>query len=174
MEKRKLNEEEKKIVEDNLKLIYSFCYSKGLDVDEYYDILAIELCKCAMVWDGKRKISMIAYKAFKNAVYGHWRYNTAKKRDWKRKVNLTYEKNDEQEELNVIDYSVDVESIVVVKDLIKIVNSNDVWKLYVSGYKQREISKLLNMPASTVSFKINKLKLEVENYYTERNTKNSK
>lgn len=173
MGKRKLTEEEKKIVEDNEGLIYSFCYSNGLNINEYYDLLAIELCKCVMSWDKIRPISVFAYKCFKNAVYASWRYNKAQKRDCNRTVNLTCEYNDEQEELWVTDNSVDVESIVISKDLIKIINSKEIWQLYVSGYKRWEICKILNMPASTVSFNVNKLKMEVENYYNERNTKNS-
>lgn len=172
MEKRKLTEEEKKIVEDNEKLIYSFCHSNGLNVNEYYDILAIELCNCVMKWDRKRSISVLLYRYFKNAVYSYWIYNNAKKRDWGKQFNFTYKDNDEQGEFCVTDNSVDVESFVVAKDLIKIINSNDVWRLYVSGYKQWEISKLLNMSARTVSINVNKLKMEVENYYNEGNTEN--
>lgn len=163
---RKLTELEKKIVEDNVKLIYLFCNDKGLDISEYYDILAIELCKCAMVWDRKRKFSVLAYKAFRNAIYGQWRYKTSKKRDYRKKISMS--SNNSDFEFDFIDSTVDLESDLIVKDLVNIINKNVIWKMYVQGYKRKEISNKLNIPVRTIGVEICKLKMEVEQYYKAR------
>ena len=43
-----LTKEQKELVENNHKLIYYYIHKNGLSVDEYYDILAIGLCKAAL------------------------------------------------------------------------------------------------------------------------------
>lgn len=61
MQKREyfpLNDEQKKLVEENHNLIYWYCHKNNLSVDEYYDMLAIELCKAVQTYDStKSKIS---------------------------------------------------------------------------------------------------------------------
>lgn len=73
---KKLTEEQRKFVEDNHNLIYAFAKKNELDLEEYYDILAIGLCKAALSFDPDLgfSFSTYAYKSMKNACNMHWRH----------------------------------------------------------------------------------------------------
>lgn len=62
-----LNYEQQQLAEQNHNLIYSFAKSRKLDLEEYYDVLAIGLCKAALVYDeNKATFSTLAYKCMNN------------------------------------------------------------------------------------------------------------
>lgn len=70
----KLNDKQRQLVSDNHSLIYSYAKSKNLYLDEYYDLLAIALCKAAKSFDkSKTKFSTFAYKCMENEVNTYWR-----------------------------------------------------------------------------------------------------
>lgn len=50
----RLNEEQKKLVEDNHNLIYWFARKKHINIEEYYDILAQGLCIAAYNYDSSK------------------------------------------------------------------------------------------------------------------------
>lgn len=77
-----LNHEQQQLVEQNHNLIYSFAKSRKLDLEGYYDVLAIGLCKAALVFDeNKGTFSTLAYKCMSNE------YNKIiKKQTLKRKI----------------------------------------------------------------------------------------
>lgn len=63
---RHLTPEQQKLVADNHNLIYSFAYKYKIDVGEYYDVLALGLCKAAMYHDGiSGKFSTLAYRSMR-------------------------------------------------------------------------------------------------------------
>lgn len=51
---RVLTNEEKKLVEDNHDIIYKVVESLGADIDEYYDVFAINLCHSAQRYSSKK------------------------------------------------------------------------------------------------------------------------
>lgn len=60
-----LTDDQKKLVEDNHNLIYWYCNKNNLPVEDYYDMLAIELCKAVQTYDPtKSKISTYIYQYF--------------------------------------------------------------------------------------------------------------
>lgn len=64
-----LNVIQQHLVEDNHNLIYSFAHLKKLDLEEYYDLLAIALCKAALVYDkNKGMFSTLVYMCMDNEV----------------------------------------------------------------------------------------------------------
>lgn len=64
---KSLNAVQQQIVSDNHNLIYSFANRNGVNLDDYYDVLAIGLCKAAMIYDEtKGKFSTLAYTAMNN------------------------------------------------------------------------------------------------------------
>lgn len=69
-----LSDEQRKMAEENHGLIYGFLKKYGLDVDEYYDICAIALCKAVMAYDPERSksLSTLAYHAMSNEVVSYW------------------------------------------------------------------------------------------------------
>ncbi|SCG88004.1 RNA polymerase sigma factor%2C sigma-70 family [uncultured Clostridium sp.] len=65
-EKGYLSPEQQKLVADNHNLIYSFARKYKIDIEEYYDVLALGLCKAAMYHDGvSGKFSTMAYQSMK-------------------------------------------------------------------------------------------------------------
>lgn len=62
-----LNYKQQQLVELNHNLIYSFAKSKKINLEENYDVLAIGLCKAALVYDENRAtFSTLAYKCMSN------------------------------------------------------------------------------------------------------------
>lgn len=79
-----LTEEQKRMVEENHNLIYWYCHKYNLDIEEYYGLFAIELCKAIQSYDPtKSKLSTYVIRAFWNK---HCNWDQAKKRN-KRKAN---------------------------------------------------------------------------------------
>lgn len=75
-----LTEYEKQLVTENHNLIYSFADKHKLDLEEYYGILALALCKAVKYFDqNKGKISTIAYTCMLNSVRNHIRKKNKKK-----------------------------------------------------------------------------------------------
>ena len=76
-----LDEKQKKLVEENHKLIYYTLNKYKLNPEEYYDILAIGLCKAAIYFDPERsKFSTFAIKVMYNEFLMHDRDENANKR----------------------------------------------------------------------------------------------
>ncbi len=68
-----LNDQQRKLVEDNHNLIYSFLKSKNLSLDaveDWYGTAAIGLCKAALCYDESRnaRFSTLAYIIMENEV----------------------------------------------------------------------------------------------------------
>lgn len=83
--KQKLSLEHQQLVADNHNLIYSFADKHKLDLEEYYGILALALCKAAQSYDpNKGKFSTISYTCMANAVKNHIRLKK------KNKITLIY------------------------------------------------------------------------------------
>lgn len=65
---------QQQIVEENHNLIYHFAKLRQLDIDDYYDILAIGLCNAAMMFDlNKGTFSTFAMKCMSNELNTYWR-----------------------------------------------------------------------------------------------------
>lgn len=59
--------DQQRIVSENHNLIYSLANKKSINLDEYYDVLAIGLCKAAIAFDStKGKFSTLAYTVMLN------------------------------------------------------------------------------------------------------------
>lgn len=70
-----LTEEQREFVAENHNLIYSFARKRGLDLEEYYGLLAIGLCKAGCMYDAERdvKFSVFAYTCMYNECKIYWR-----------------------------------------------------------------------------------------------------
>lgn len=68
------------LVEQNHNLIYSFAKRRNLDLEEYYDLLAIALCEAAEAYQkGENEFSTFAYACMKNKVNDYWRSSQTQK-----------------------------------------------------------------------------------------------
>lgn len=54
MEVIQITDEARKLVEENHNLVYSFLYKYHLDVEEWYDLAAIGLCKAANTYNNDK------------------------------------------------------------------------------------------------------------------------
>jgi RNA polymerase sigma factor (sigma-70 family) len=57
----RLTNEQRTIVEKNHRLIYFFCNQKKLRIEEWYDIFAIALCKCAQSYNYQYHLAFSTY-----------------------------------------------------------------------------------------------------------------
>lgn len=128
-----LTNEQQKFVEDNHNLIYSFLNSKNLDALEYYDLLAIALCRAAMFFDfnSGAKFSTYVYSIFELEVKREFAYNNRLKRKTdKPVVSLDYEYETEDGMVKFLDSIPDdfvvedyVEEALLKKDMTNIIKS---------------------------------------------------
>jgi DNA-directed RNA polymerase specialized sigma subunit len=99
---QKLNAEQKQLVADNHNLIYGYAHKKKLDLDEYYDILALGLCRAALSFDSnKSSFQTYAYMIMGSEVNAHRRFKVQSKRTLDKSVKevrlddpVDYEDND--------------------------------------------------------------------------------
>lgn len=71
---KRLTNKQQELVSNNHSLIYGYAMKNGLDIEEYYDILAIALCKAAMAFnDDRGRFSTFAYSCMRNEVGTYWR-----------------------------------------------------------------------------------------------------
>ena len=87
-----LDEQQKKLVEENHNLIYYALNKYKLNEEEYYDILAIGLCKAAIKFDPERsKFSTFAIKVMYTEFLQHDRNeNATKRKENKNTLSLNY------------------------------------------------------------------------------------
>ena len=65
-----MTDEQRQLAEDNINLVYRFMIDYHLNPDVYYDLLMIELCRAAMVYNKNsgNTFSTLAYSYFLNLV----------------------------------------------------------------------------------------------------------
>lgn len=159
-----MNDEQRKLVEDNHNLIYACLRKYNLSIDEYYDVVAIGLCKAAITFDEKSEcaFSTYAYLLMQHEIDMVFRHNTRK-----RAIPLdqiTYYQNvisdsdgKETERLRFISDNVDIESEVIANDSIKQVRSKlkerdrIVFDLLALDYRQKEIGKIIGCSQPHIS-----------------------
>lgn len=156
---RKLTEEESRLVEENHNLIYWVANLKGLDIDEWYGLLAEELCITIQKHDPERsKLS--------------WFYK--QRVDWR--VHREHEKT-KQKKAIPLDIFVDVEDydqgfhdedydLVEIAPWVLSLSPEDrgIIELKAQGMTQREIATMIGCSKSKVGMILKRLKGEYDVY----------
>lgn len=150
----KLTEQEKQVVTENHNLIYWFLNSKGLDVEEWYDLMAIELCYAVKLHDPERG-SLANY--FKLRANGRYIKEMGK---LKKKSRIPEE----------VEYLEDIHFVPVTEKLLDDYEldkwltdeQREVVDLKLKGYSQTEIGGMLGISQSKVSTILRKVKREYE------------
>jgi len=157
-----LTEEQRKLAEKNHNLIFGFAKSRKIDLREFYDLLAIGLCKAAKNYDPQEgyQFSTIAYKSMENEWISHLRtelrpshipddliisYNAEmRKEDGKRTQFLDY----------IADHlgCADEECLVFIRAFINRLPELDrkIIRMLLFGYSAREIAHSLLISEKTV------------------------
>ena len=86
----RLNEEQRKLAEDNHNLIYFVLDKYGWSVEDYYGLAAIALCKAAHNYDPERRTAFSTYsvRAIKNEILSDKRKERSIKRSRFKTVSL--------------------------------------------------------------------------------------
>lgn len=103
---KSLTKEQQAMVENNHQLIYWFLNKEKLSIEDFYDIVAIGLCKAAIDFDESKgfKFSTLAYRYMRNEVGIYLRSINAKGRAGNNHIislDTTY--FDEEEKIPLID-----------------------------------------------------------------------
>ena len=149
---RKLTKEQQKIVEDNHNLIYDFLHRRGLNVEEYYGIVAESLCKAVLNWDeSKGTLSTLFYIVARNDIYKEWRKGSIG----------TYQFTDTLPlKEDWIPDNYDLEGEFILKETIKDVENseyNDLFQLKLLGYNNKQIAEMFGVSQSTIGNWVRKM-----------------
>lgn len=166
--KKPMTKEQQKLVEENHNLIYHMCHKYNLNIEEYYGILAIALCKAAISYDKNTGYSFATYacKAMYNAYLLNIRYAKSSRRNGVvvSLNDIIYENNNGDSDIaleDTISNNLDVYDECIFLDFYKLDERQlKIIKLRIQGYNQAEIADLFNISqsyASRLLLKIHKL-----------------
>lgn len=157
-----LTDEERKIAEENHNLIYFFINHFNVDIDEYYDIFAIDYIKCVKFWDKDRgKLSTLLCKVFLNTIIKEKRKKKVISEIKLISLNLTISKENKLKLEDVIpDIKANVDTLLELKEDIEFFQKYDETKLLMEGFSIEEIAIKLNVNKNYVLDKIKYVKKE--------------
>lgn len=130
------------MVEDNHNLIYWYINMKHLDVDEWYDLFAIELCKTIISFD-ETKGSLSNYYKIRCDNLFHKECNKLKLQ--KNSNNGIYQISD----IKHLQSQETVEEQVMLEEFMS--DSSEILQLRIMGYTQTEIADKLGLTQSYIS-----------------------
>ena len=169
----KLTENQSKLVEQNHNLIYGFARKYNLDIEEWYGILALALCKAALAFDDKKaKFSTLYYLCASQMVEVERRkWRTQKRIPKESCISLDEPLDDTDLTLKTcladtrIDFVKDLELKDQLSTLLKTLSDRDkkILKLIQLEVPQEIIGKIVGMPQSSVSRKLNQLRKKLKN-----------
>lgn len=157
-----MTEEQKKLVEDNHNLIYSFIIDNHMEIDDYYDIAAIGLCNAAMNYNPEKNAQFhtYAYKCMKYEVCKAIKFeNTVKRKATKEAVHYQ-NKDEEGEDVDRLDlmscitgFEDDAICNVMFNEYIDKLDKKKrhILLLLNQGYTQMEIAKVFGISHQWVS-----------------------
>lgn len=138
-----LNEQQRKLVEDNHSLIYGYAHSRDIDLEEWYGILAIELCEAVKLYDSsKGSLSTIFYIKADNRMANEYRKNETAKRS--NEGEIPFDENSE----HLVGVNVEFDGL----DLSWVEpNVQEIIKMRIDGYTQSEIADKVGLTQSYIS-----------------------
>ena len=153
----KLTKDEQAIVEKNHNLIYGVANKFNLNIEEWYGLLAIELCKTVEKHNpAKSKLSTYYYIRVKGLISKEQSKRKAAKRDFESiKLNENYCGDGN----NLSDLEMETELKIWLES-----QNNEILNLKYQGYNQNEIADILGISQSNVSRMLRKLRLDFEEY----------
>ena len=164
---KKLNQQQQQLVADNHNLIYSYIDSNNLDVEEHYDILAIALCRAALLYDeSKGKFSTFAYAAFRNEMNQYYRKLRQKRTVPQDKIVHLTDENQDICFMSKNDYLKDTETEMMIDGFRKLLTQFQlkVFELMIQDFNQTEIAKKLNVSRSWVHYNCQQIRKKYRQY----------
>jgi len=157
-----MTDEQRKLIEDNHNLIYSFLWKHGLDIEEFYDLAAIGMCKAAITFNASvGAFSTYAYSCIMNEINNEFRKRRSLLRIPKESLvyyNAAMTDEGECKLIDILPSNVNVENEVVgnisVDEFLgklKREKMRTVAELFSLGYSQKEIANILGCAHQNVS-----------------------
>ena len=169
----KLNEEQKKLVEDNHSLIYWFAKKYHVPIEEYYDVLAQGLCMAAYHYDpSKCSFSTYAYLCMNTEMHVEYR-KTLRKSEIPQGNIFHYENawqlsdlipTNEKTENKVID-KISYENLISLLNDILNDKDKEVLTHIVNGLTMREIAKIEGTSHQAIHNRMKKIREKVKKSY---------
>lgn len=170
-----LTSTQQKFVEDNHNLIYGAAYKYKINLDEYYDILAIGLCKAAMQFnESKGQFSTFAYQTMLSEYLKVIRHNKIKRAIPENMVVSLNVKIDNGNEnpifiADIIPDDDNMEGTVDLKDYVTFLCSKlerqedkDIVVLLADGMTQVEIAKSLGVSRQIVGQRVSRIRKNLQ------------
>lgn len=152
----KLNKEQQKLVEDNEKLIYGFMKKFNLKKDDWYDLLAMELCNTVLNYDLNRgRLSTYYYTRAYRIMCKEFKKRKTLKRshvDYPLFDEYTCYSNSDSMDNHFDGY---LDTINWIKD-----KNDNILNLRAKGYSQDEIAHILGITQVSVSRHLKKVRDE--------------
>lgn len=167
-----LTEEQKTLAGNNHKLIYECAKKMNLSVDDYYDIMAIALCKAAQTYDtSKGNFSTLAFACMKNAV-GQYRMHQRIQRNIPANMILYYdapmvnnidpENTDSFIDVFADDFSVhdSVTGAMIAEQILSKFNDKErkIAEYLQDGFTFHEIGKMMHCTRQNIHFIVQKMR----------------
>lgn len=167
-----MTDEQKKIVEENHKLIFDYLWRHHYPIEEYYDLAAIGLCKAAMTYDGESsKFSTYAYTCMRNEIIRYqqkWHRGKAIPDGLILSIDMPVLENEESSTLaNTLASSIDIEGEIInditVTDIMSKLNDREKTVVYLRmrDYSYRQIAKVLGVSCTRVGHIINEIRAKI-------------
>lgn len=171
-----LTPSQRELVEKNHDLIYSYAHKNNISIDEYYDILAIGLCKAAKIYDeNKGNFSTIAYCCMKNELNAYWR-KTQNKSSIPDDCIVSYDEPDVRsdpdnqkaflESLSDYESYNDMMYSVMSKDFEKKLNDKEkiIYNFILDGFSHTEIADKIGLKNATISGYVKQIRNKLVDY----------
>lgn len=172
-----LTAKQQELVEANHNLIYKFANEKKLNLDDYYDVLAIGLCLAATVYDeSKGKFSTVAYRCMNNKLHDYWRH-AYRKTTVPESMIFSYDTPNDLDDnpnnggyLNAFASNCSTQDIVItnmMQDiLINMLTKREqaVARLMLAGIKQLDIATMLDCSRQNVGTLVKNIRKKWINY----------
>lgn len=149
-----LTKDEQLMVEENHNLIYAVANKYKLDIEEWYGLLAIELCNAVRKYKPEKgNLSTYYYIRVKGLICKEYHKTKATKRDHKKGGYI------EETHKDGFDLDGETELKLWIEE-----QDNEILNLKYEGYNQNEIADILGITQSNVSRTLKKLRLDFEEY----------
>lgn len=176
---QKLNAEQQKLVADNHNLIYGYAHKKKLDLDEYYGLLALGLCRAAIKFDSsKSSFQTFAYMCMASVVNAYHRTSKNAKHKQNTDIKLVFldaENNTENGCATVSEFTVSDHSTIsemcegnIMADILLSLlddKEREIAQLKMEGLSNSQVGKRLGCSDVNVNYYIKKIRAKWNRYY---------
>lgn len=167
----RLTDKQRELAAKNHNLIYWFAHKNNISIEEFYDVLAIGLCKAARSFDNnKGEFSTFAYRCIENELKTHWK-SLNKKSIIPCELISSYDNDDY--DFNLLEKISDCQTqdhimyAIMSKEFIEVLNDKEknIYRMLLNGMKQNEIADELNCKRQNVTYYVKHIREKANDYF---------